>query len=165
MIYAWWIAGIVLALAWASRVIDARAGMRSIADISRTQWDQAAAAGWPRVSVIVPARNEQESIEQALASLIAQDYAALEIIAVDDRSSDRGRDVCHAAGAESGERVPGSRGCDAGRDREPGDEDGAGKARDGHAFLATVEQRFDGQHARRRERDDEPEGFRVHERG
>lgn len=105
MIYAWWIAGIVLALAWASRVIDARAGMRSIADISRTQWDQAAAAGWPRVSVIVPARNEQESIEQALASLIAQDYAALEIIAVDDRSSDRTAAIMDSAEAASGGRL------------------------------------------------------------
>ena len=43
---------------------------------------------WPRVTVIVPARNEAASIEACLASLAAQDYPALQIVAVDDRSSD-----------------------------------------------------------------------------
>jgi glycosyltransferase involved in cell wall biosynthesis len=41
-----------------------------------------------RVSVVVAARDEGPNIEAALASLLAQDYADFEIIAIDDRSSD-----------------------------------------------------------------------------
>ena len=29
---------------------------------------------WPRVSVLVPARNEEENIERCVRSLLAQDY-------------------------------------------------------------------------------------------
>lgn len=42
----------------------------------------------PLVSIIVPACNEAETIEPALRSLLAQDYANLEIIVVNDRSVD-----------------------------------------------------------------------------
>lgn len=43
---------------------------------------------WPPVSVIVAARDEAAGIEAAMRSLLALDYPALELIAVDDRSSD-----------------------------------------------------------------------------
>lgn len=43
---------------------------------------------WPKLSVIVPACNEAEYIEGAARSLIEQDYPNLEIILVNDRSSD-----------------------------------------------------------------------------
>jgi len=42
----------------------------------------------PRVSVIVPARNEEKNLPRCLESLLAQDYPDLEIIVVDDRSTD-----------------------------------------------------------------------------
>lgn len=41
------------------------------------------------VSVLVPARNEQRGIEACLASLSAQTYPVLEILAIDDGSTDR----------------------------------------------------------------------------
>jgi cellulose synthase/poly-beta-1,6-N-acetylglucosamine synthase-like glycosyltransferase len=43
----------------------------------------------PKVSVILPARNEEEFIEKCLASLLEQDYENYEIIAIDDRSDDK----------------------------------------------------------------------------
>ncbi|MDE1829576.1 MAG: glycosyltransferase [Thaumarchaeota archaeon] len=43
----------------------------------------------PKVSVILPARNEEEFIERCLRSLVNQDYENYEIIAIDDRSDDR----------------------------------------------------------------------------
>jgi len=43
----------------------------------------------PAVSVIVPARNEQDSLGMCLESLVAQQGIAFEIIVVDDHSTDR----------------------------------------------------------------------------
>ncbi len=42
-----------------------------------------------RVSVIIPARNEERNVEEALQSVLKQDYRELEVIVVDDRSTDR----------------------------------------------------------------------------
>ena len=91
MIYFYWIAGVTLALAWFSRIIDAALGMPSVADVSQPEWDRnpVLPSGNPRVSIIVPARNEEETIEQALRTLLALDYDNYEVIAVNDRSTDR----------------------------------------------------------------------------
>jgi hypothetical protein len=43
---------------------------------------------WPALSVVVPARDEARTIEPALASLLAQDYPGLEVVLLDDRSTD-----------------------------------------------------------------------------
>lgn len=43
---------------------------------------------WPRVSVVVPARDEGHKIEVGLKSLLASEYPNFEIIAIDDRSRD-----------------------------------------------------------------------------
>jgi len=52
------------------------------------EWDGPVPASWPKVSVIVPCRNEAKGVETAMSSLLAQDYPSLEIVAVDDRSED-----------------------------------------------------------------------------
>ncbi len=82
-----WIAGSFLALAWASRVVEAAIGMPRIADVTRPEWDLQPATP-PRVSIIVPARNEEQDIGATLGRLLALDYSNYEIIAVDDRSTD-----------------------------------------------------------------------------
>ena len=86
-----WIAGGILALAWFSRIVEAAIGMPRIADIARPEWDRRPAIpyGEPRVSIIVPARNEEENIRETLLQLLALDYSNYEIIAVNDRSTDR----------------------------------------------------------------------------
>ena len=43
----------------------------------------------PKVSIILPARNEEEFIGKCLDSLLDQDYEDYEIIAIDDRSEDK----------------------------------------------------------------------------
>jgi glycosyl transferase family 2 len=45
-------------------------------------------ARWPRVSVIVPARNEAAGLERALATKLSNGYPDLEVVLVDDRSTD-----------------------------------------------------------------------------
>ncbi|MGA9040710.1 MAG: glycosyltransferase family 2 protein [Terriglobales bacterium] len=86
-----WIAGCILALAWFSRIIDAAIGMPKVQDISLPEWNlnPVIAAGSPRVSIIVPARNEQQDISQTLTQLLVLDYDNYEVIAVNDRSTDQ----------------------------------------------------------------------------
>ncbi|HJT68871.1 MAG TPA: glycosyltransferase [Terriglobales bacterium] len=91
MIYFHWIAGTLLALVWLSRIVDTSIGVRTLVNIGRPEWDRdpATTAGVPRVSIIVPARNEEKSIGEALTRLLALDYSNYEVIAVNDRSTDR----------------------------------------------------------------------------
>jgi hypothetical protein len=64
------------------------------------------AGAWPRLSVVVPARDEEATVAEAAASLLAQDYPALEVVLVDDRSSDRtGELMARAAAAHPGRAV------------------------------------------------------------
>lgn len=91
MHYFHWIAGSILALAWFSRIVDAAIGMPSVANIATSAWDRnpASASGNPWVSIIVPARNEERDIQQCLNSLLSLDYENYEVVAVNDRSTDK----------------------------------------------------------------------------
>jgi len=89
MNYFHWIAGCLLGLAWFSRLVGAALGMPKVTDIALPEWDRQPLKGNPGVSIIVPACNEQETIEQGLTQLLALDYENYEVIAVDDRSTDR----------------------------------------------------------------------------
>ncbi len=42
----------------------------------------------PTLSVVIPALNEQDAVETGLRSVLAQDYPGLEVIAINDRSTD-----------------------------------------------------------------------------
>ncbi len=75
-----WLIAVVLVLA----LLDAARGARLITDLRTVS----PAAATPAVSVIVAARNEERGIEGGLRSLLALDYPALEIIVVNDRSTD-----------------------------------------------------------------------------
>lgn len=46
-----------------------------------------------KVSVIIPARNEEENIANCLESFIKQDYPDFEVLAVNDRSTDRTEEI------------------------------------------------------------------------
>jgi hypothetical protein len=76
-----------IALLWFSRAFAARRGLPSIPDLLLPAQDLIP-AGTPAVTVVVPARNEARDIRACLESLLAQDYPALRIVAVNDRSSD-----------------------------------------------------------------------------
>jgi glycosyltransferase involved in cell wall biosynthesis len=103
MSYFHWIAGCTLALAWIWRLADAALGMPKLADISRPEWDRTP-PGDPRVSIIVPACNEAADIEATLVRLLDLDYQNYEVIAVDDRSTDRTGEIMErvASGAAPG---------------------------------------------------------------
>ncbi len=50
----------------------------------------------PRVSVVIAARNEEDALPDTLATLLDQDYPNLEIVVVEDSSTDRTREVVDA---------------------------------------------------------------------
>lgn len=52
----------------------------------------------PLVTVVIPAYNSADYISEALDSVIAQDYPAIEIIVIDDGSTDNTREVVSAYG-------------------------------------------------------------------
>jgi len=59
----------------------------------------AAPSAGPRVSVCVPARDEAANIGACVQAVLASDYSDLELIVVDDRSSDGTSDAARAAAA------------------------------------------------------------------
>jgi len=55
--------------------------------------------GEPLVSVIIPARNERRNIEASVRTVLAATWRALEVIVVDDRSTDGTGDLARAVAA------------------------------------------------------------------
>lgn len=66
--------------------LDATIGNLSIPPL---ELEDPASPPFPRVSIVIAARNEEREIRDALYSVLHQDYPNYEIIAVDDRSDDR----------------------------------------------------------------------------
>jgi cellulose synthase/poly-beta-1,6-N-acetylglucosamine synthase-like glycosyltransferase len=54
---------------------------------------------WPRLSVLVAAKDEEENIEACLSGLLSQDYPELELIVINDRSRDRTGEIIDAVAA------------------------------------------------------------------
>jgi len=117
-----WIGSVFLGGVWLSRVAIVWINRKSVANISAPEYDISqktlpptsgggvgqpdVARELPRVSIIVPARNEAEHIEAALVSLLQLDYPDYEVIAMDDRSEDATgviMDRVNAAWRERGE--------------------------------------------------------------
>ena len=64
------------------------------------------AASWPSVAVVVPARNEALVLGASLPTLLDQDYPGpLQVVLVDDRSTDETAEVARRLGAQPGGRV------------------------------------------------------------
>jgi glycosyltransferase involved in cell wall biosynthesis len=80
-----------LALGWLWQAVRALRGLPTLPDLTRADadWPELAESGAPDVTVIVPACNEEDSIQTTLRSLLASTDVRLQIVAVDDRSTDR----------------------------------------------------------------------------
>lgn len=77
----------VIALAWAMSTAMALRKLPGIPDLLDAKY-AASLAEVPLISVIVPARNEAADIEATLRSLLSIESVRVEIVAVDDRSTD-----------------------------------------------------------------------------
>jgi glycosyltransferase involved in cell wall biosynthesis len=76
-----------IALAWTSRVLAWRRMLPLVPDLAQADCPQTGPL--PSMTVVVPARNEAETIAPGLRSLLATEGVALQIVAVDDRSTDQ----------------------------------------------------------------------------
>ncbi|NOU22825.1 MAG: glycosyltransferase [Methyloglobulus sp.] len=60
----------------------------------------------PMVSIIVPACNEEEHLEQSLLSRLNQDYPRFELIVINDRSTDGTKEIIDRIAAIDGRLIP-----------------------------------------------------------
>ncbi|HVC45704.1 MAG TPA: glycosyltransferase family A protein [Terracidiphilus sp.] len=81
-----------IALGWLAQGISALRGMPTLPDLTAPVAENLPAlppAQGPHLTVIVPACNEEQNIQATLHSLLASTGLRLQILAVDDRSTDR----------------------------------------------------------------------------
>jgi glycosyltransferase involved in cell wall biosynthesis len=88
VIWFFWISGLLLAIAWGFPVLRAAIYFRHVADLTRPEFEPPPDAQLPPLTIVVPARNEAETIEPAMRSLLRLNYPDYQIIAVNDRSTD-----------------------------------------------------------------------------
>jgi cellulose synthase/poly-beta-1,6-N-acetylglucosamine synthase-like glycosyltransferase len=102
MIWFFWISGLALAVVWFVGWLQTVTHLSEIIDITRPEWDVPSDAALPSLSIMVPARNEEEEIEPALRSLLALKHPDYEVIAVNDRSTDSTGDIMEKIASEQG---------------------------------------------------------------
>lgn len=74
-------------LLWLGTAWEVLRGQRRLFRLAKSG-EPAPRTPWPRVSIVVAARNEAATLGPALATMLALDYPSLEIVAVNDRSED-----------------------------------------------------------------------------
>ena len=101
-----WLA-IGLALAWCAAIVLVVWRFRDTRSLN--EYAAVPPAHAPLVSVIIPARNEAHNIARCLRSVLASEYPALEVIVVDDHSTDGTGEIARTIAAEdlARRRVPG----------------------------------------------------------
>lgn len=77
----------------------------NLSELQNLPESPAASGELPFVSVMVPARNEEHSIEACVLSLLAQDYPRYEVVVLDDGSEDATLDILRRLEASSGARL------------------------------------------------------------
>ena len=102
--WLWTLQAWVVALLWMWRALGAAFGLPKVPDLLLRAFDPSPTIG-PSLTVIVPALNEEAKVAACLESLIAQDYESLQIVAVDDRSTDSTGSVMDSLAARHPHRL------------------------------------------------------------
>ncbi|HEV2486732.1 MAG TPA: glycosyltransferase family 2 protein [Terracidiphilus sp.] len=97
----------LLALAWLWHAVACLRGMATLPDLTRidpASLPPLASGDGPDLTVVVPACNEENTIQATLRSLLASNGLRLQIIAVNDRSTDRTGERMDKVAAEAAAR-------------------------------------------------------------
>lgn len=79
---------VVVGAYWFYRFLDLFINLPKVANVAEEKWDKSIHPQ-PKLVVVVPARNEEKDIVACLTSLVESDYRNLEVVAVNDRSTDK----------------------------------------------------------------------------
>ncbi len=92
----------LVALAWLLRLVDTIRNLPRVPNLLGPLYDSPppGAEPLPTLAVIVPACNEEAAIESTVRSLLRQEGIDLQVIAVNDRSTDRTGSILDAIAAE-----------------------------------------------------------------
>jgi glycosyltransferase involved in cell wall biosynthesis len=97
----------LLTLVWVLRTYDAIHLLPTLPDLTDLDWD-VLPEGLPTLTVVVPARDEAEKIGATLEALMVADYAGVQVLVVDDRSTDGTGAIVDAYVEEYARRRPGA---------------------------------------------------------
>jgi cellulose synthase/poly-beta-1,6-N-acetylglucosamine synthase-like glycosyltransferase len=100
-----WLAWGVMA-AWVWKAADVVKHLPTIPNLTGMEWDIVPEA-LPSLTVVVPARDEAANIAATLDALLMADYPKLEIVVVDDRSTDLTGTIVDAYVMEYADKMPG----------------------------------------------------------
>jgi chlorobactene glucosyltransferase len=100
ILWTWAILTALALVAWTSRHFQLSRAARMMPPLDSTMYGNDDGA-LPTVSLLVAAKDEAANIEACVCSLVAQDYSRLEIISVNDRSSDATGAILDRLAAES----------------------------------------------------------------
>jgi len=101
---AWTVIAWMIATAWIAIIVVFIRACRQQASL-RPLGNQEGLAEYPKLSVIVAARNETDCIESCIRSLFRQDYPGLEVVAVNDRSTDDTAEILDRLAIEFEDRL------------------------------------------------------------
>ncbi|MBF5041107.1 glycosyltransferase [Aggregicoccus sp. 17bor-14] len=77
---------VLSALYWAFVALQLLRAMRQVPQLAELQ--PPPPPRWPRLSLVIPACDEEATLEPALRSRLREDYPELELVVIDDRSTD-----------------------------------------------------------------------------
>ena len=92
---------VLVALVWASRHLALSRNQRCEKPLSSGSSVKLPTPA-PKVSMLVAAKDEEANIEACVTSMLAQDYPALEVFAVNDRSTDRTPEILEGITSKNG---------------------------------------------------------------
>lgn len=101
---SWW-SDLLIGLCLFSATLSGVVAWKFVEALRRIRWSALPADGPPcraRLSAIIPARNEERDLGQALATVLGQHGVELEVIVVDDHSVDRTGAIADAAAGADG---------------------------------------------------------------